>query len=215
MANNFLNFSLVRKKKGRRGGDHGRFLRKKKDKGDRVRFFVRLCSDALLEVLGWGNRRQLTALEELGKRFHWLIDRHFEGAPFFLCDLYIFARMHVRYIFGVVKTRYNSTLLPHRESLRIIELYECHLIPNHFLTTNTYVVWFYAVVPLPRSSALQNLAWKQKYGSCSCATIIVAISAIIFEISPTGLNCTCALHLYNQRLRFTHADNPRQFGIQI
>ena len=116
---------MVRKKKGRRGGDHGRFLRKKKDKGDRVRFFVRLCSDVLLEALGWGNRRQLTALEELGKRFHWLIDRCFEGAPFLLFDLYI-VPLHFWYIFGVITTRYSSTLLPHRQSLRnllIIEYY--------------------------------------------------------------------------------------------
>ena len=124
LLNNFLNFSLARIKK--------------EDEGDRVRFFVRLCSDALLEVLGWGNRRQLTALEKLGKRFHWLIDRCFEGAPFLLFDLDI-AGPYICYSFGVIKTRYNSTLLLHRQSLRIIELYECHLVPHHSLTLTTNV----------------------------------------------------------------------------
>ena len=54
-----------------------------------IEFVVRLCSDAFFEVIYWGDRRQLTSLEKLGKRFHLLIDGWFEEAPFLRLDLYI------------------------------------------------------------------------------------------------------------------------------
>ena len=61
----------------------------KKDESNRVRFFVRLCSDVLLEVLSWGNRRRLALLEKLGRCFHCFIDGRFEEKPFLLLDLHI------------------------------------------------------------------------------------------------------------------------------
>ena len=61
----------------------------KKAESNRVRFFVRLCSDVLLEVLGWGDRRCLALLEKLGRRFYWVIDGCFGEKPFLLLDLHI------------------------------------------------------------------------------------------------------------------------------
>ena len=71
--------------------------------GKNVLFVVRLCSDVVLEVLCWGDRRQLVSLEKLGKRFHLLIDGWFEEAPFLRLDLYI---EPLRYIFVINKVRF-------------------------------------------------------------------------------------------------------------
>ena len=57
--------------------------------GKNVLFIVRLCSDVVLEVLCWGDRRQLALLEKFGKRFYLLIDGSFKGAPFLRLDLHI------------------------------------------------------------------------------------------------------------------------------
>ena len=75
------------------------------DRGKNIQFVVRLCSDAFLEVIYWGDRRQLTSLEMLGKRFHLLINGWFEEAPFLRLDLriaalkYIFVINNVRFLF--------------------------------------------------------------------------------------------------------------------
>ena len=47
-----------------------------------IEFVVRLCSDVFLDVLRWGNRRQLTTLEKIGRRLYWLIDGRFKEARF-------------------------------------------------------------------------------------------------------------------------------------
>ena len=52
-----------------------------------IEFVVRLCSDVFLDVFRWGNRRQLAALEKIGRRFHWQIDGFFKEAPFLCIDL--------------------------------------------------------------------------------------------------------------------------------
>ena len=69
--------------------------------GKNVLFVVRLCSDVVLEVLCWGDRRQLALLEKLGKRFHLLIDRWFEGVPFLRLDLRIEPSEYIFIINGI------------------------------------------------------------------------------------------------------------------
>ena len=73
------------------------------NRGKNVLFVVRLCSDVVLELLCWCDRRQLVSLEKLGKRFHLLIDRWFEGAPFLRLDLHI---DQSEYIFPINKIRF-------------------------------------------------------------------------------------------------------------
>ena len=46
------------------------------------KFIVRLCMDALLEVLGFGDRRRLIKLERIGQRYHQMIEHFFKEAPF-------------------------------------------------------------------------------------------------------------------------------------
>ena len=80
------------------------------NQGERIQFVVRLCSDAFLEVIYWGDRRQLTSLEKLGKRLHLLIDGWFEEAPFLRLDLHI---APLRYIFVINRVRflfYSNTI---------------------------------------------------------------------------------------------------------
>ena len=60
-----------------------------------VEFFVRLCSDVLLEVLRHGVRRELAELEKIGRRFYLIIDCYIKEAPLLrlhlsLEPLYIF-----------------------------------------------------------------------------------------------------------------------------
>ena len=57
-------------------------------------FIVRLCSDVLLEALVFGDRRRITKLERVGRRFHLNIENFFKERPFLrlslneLCDLF-------------------------------------------------------------------------------------------------------------------------------
>ena len=45
-------------------------------------FFVRLCLDVLFELLSFGNRRRLSKLERVGRRFHRMVENFFGKAPF-------------------------------------------------------------------------------------------------------------------------------------
>ena len=47
-----------------------------------VDFIFILPDDVLIELLGFGRRRQLAALESIGRRFHVLIKAVFSKAPF-------------------------------------------------------------------------------------------------------------------------------------
>ena len=46
-----------------------------------MEFYVRMCFDVLLEVLHPGDRRPLTKLERIGRRFHWTIEKFFPDVP--------------------------------------------------------------------------------------------------------------------------------------
>ena len=54
-----------------------------------VEFYVHLCLDVLLEVLHPGDRRPLTKLERVGRRFHWVIEKYFPDVPFLRLNLEI------------------------------------------------------------------------------------------------------------------------------
>lgn len=56
-------------------------------------FYLILCLDTLLEILGFGNRRQLTKLERIGRRFHRCCEIFFEGKPFIRLNLEIMPRL--------------------------------------------------------------------------------------------------------------------------
>ena len=50
-------------------------------------FIVRLCSDVLLEALLFGDRRRLTKLERVDRRFHLIIENFFRDRPFLRLEL--------------------------------------------------------------------------------------------------------------------------------
>ena len=54
----------------------------KNENGKTIEFFVILCGDVLFEVLCWGDRRRLTKLERIGRRFHWTVVKFFSEIPF-------------------------------------------------------------------------------------------------------------------------------------
>ena len=62
-----------------------------------MEFFLVLCHDVFLEVISWGNRRQLIKLERIGKRFHWNIERWFSKTPFLRLDLCLGPRFSIQY----------------------------------------------------------------------------------------------------------------------
>ena len=47
-----------------------------------LEFIVHLCSDVLLEALGFGDRPPITKLERVGHRFHLYIENFFKERPF-------------------------------------------------------------------------------------------------------------------------------------
>ena len=70
------------------------------------KFFVILCGDVLLEVLQFGNRRQLVKLERVGRRLHWIVDDCFGCRPFLRLRLNLMPRSY-------------SLLLMHLEQQRL------------------------------------------------------------------------------------------------
>ena len=59
------------------------------------KFFVILCGDVLLEVLQFGNRRQLVKLERVGRRLYWMVENFYGGRPFLRLDLDISLRFYL------------------------------------------------------------------------------------------------------------------------
>ena len=52
-----------------------------------VEFYLRICFDVLLEALQFGDRRSLSKLERLGRRFNFIIEKWFFDVPFLRLDL--------------------------------------------------------------------------------------------------------------------------------
>ena len=47
-----------------------------------IEFYLKFCFDVLFEVLRFGDRRRLTKLEGVGRRFHHLVEKLFGEMPF-------------------------------------------------------------------------------------------------------------------------------------
>ena len=60
-------------------------------------FIVRLCSDVLLEALFFGDKRRITKLERVGRRFHLSIENFFKERPFLRLEL----RIDGLYLFSI------------------------------------------------------------------------------------------------------------------
>ena len=54
-------------------------------------FIVRLCSDVFLEALVFGDRRRLTKLERVDRRFHLTTEYFFKDRPFLRLGLEIYS----------------------------------------------------------------------------------------------------------------------------
>lgn len=57
-----------------------------------VEYYLNLCLDVLFELLRFGNRRQLTKLERIGRRVHCLNERYFHATPFIRLNLRLQAK---------------------------------------------------------------------------------------------------------------------------
>lgn len=77
------------------------FFRHNRNQGNEylVEFFVRLCSDTLICVLQTADRRQLTELERVGRRFHLIGENFFGKKPFFRLNL----KFEFGYLFCTLK----------------------------------------------------------------------------------------------------------------
>ena len=68
-----------------------------------IKFFVRLCGDVIVDVFHYANRRQLTKLARVGRRFHLIIENFFGETPIFrlksrksILFRYIFLRENIQ-----------------------------------------------------------------------------------------------------------------------
>ena len=77
-------------------------MRQNEEKDGGFEFIVRLCSDVFLEVLIFGERRRLTKLERVGRRFHLNIENFFRERPFLRLGLrinaYLFIFIEISYL---------------------------------------------------------------------------------------------------------------------
>ena len=84
----------------------GAYLSKKE------KFFVIICGDVLLEVLQFGNRRQLVKLERVGRRLHWIVENFYGGRPFLRLGLNIYPRFQrIRVINKMLIKRLKTTFI--------------------------------------------------------------------------------------------------------
>ena len=52
-----------------------------------IKFDLRLCFDVLFDLFQFGDRRRLTKLERVGRRFHHLVEKCFRDVPFLRLDI--------------------------------------------------------------------------------------------------------------------------------
>ena len=57
-------------------------MRQNREKDDDLNFVVCICNDVLLVALSLGDRRRLTKLELVGRRFHRIIEYFLQQRPF-------------------------------------------------------------------------------------------------------------------------------------
>ena len=58
-----------------------------------IRFFVRLCTDVLVEVFRYGDRSRLIKLERIGRRFYLITENFFERMPILRLNLQLEPRL--------------------------------------------------------------------------------------------------------------------------
>ena len=58
-------------------------------------FYVVVCNDVLIQILHSAKRHQLATLQQMGRRFLYVVDVHFDEKPFMVLNLWI------RDLFGV------------------------------------------------------------------------------------------------------------------
>ena len=51
------------------------------------KFFVKICTDVLIQILCYGDRGRLSKLERVGRRFHLIVTNRFGQKPFFRLSL--------------------------------------------------------------------------------------------------------------------------------
>ena len=78
-----------------------------------VKWFVALCYDVFLEVLRYGNRRQLVTLERVGRRIHRIVENYFGETPFLRLNLLLMPRFS---IFTILFSHSYDNLLCYRPS---------------------------------------------------------------------------------------------------
>ena len=76
-----------------------------------VKWFVALCYDVFLEVLRYGNRRQLVTLERVGRRIHRIVENYFGETPFLRLNLLLEPRFS---IFTILFSHFCDNLLCYR-----------------------------------------------------------------------------------------------------
>ena len=72
------------------------------DEKEAIEFYLRLCFDVLSEVFRFGDRRKLTKLERIGRRFHWLIEKWFLDVPFLRLNLKLYPTGYL-FFFSFIK----------------------------------------------------------------------------------------------------------------
>ena len=181
--------------------------------GKNVLFVVRLCSDVVLEVLCWGDRRQLALLEKLGKRFHLLIDRSFEGAPFLRLDLYI---EPLRYIFIINRIRFLILLRSILENYfsNLIRLSDKEICQTDLLTIPPFfrfnsVTLYYDSFECTSMKLKDGCEWTQMI----LQPLKPALKGAKFDFTDTGYNSMLHTHLEQELLPI--CDNCRSYRFEI
>ena len=54
-----------------------------------IEFYLTLCFDLFYDILKFGDRRQLTKLERVGRRFHRLVEEWFGERPFLRLNIWL------------------------------------------------------------------------------------------------------------------------------
>ena len=65
-----------------------------------IEFVVQMCGDVLVEILEYGDRRRLTKLERVGRRFNWMVEKWYPEIPFLRLNLTLELRKrYILYVF--------------------------------------------------------------------------------------------------------------------
>ena len=131
-----------------------------------------LCGDVLLEVLSWGDRRRLTKLERIGRRFHWSVVKFFGEMPFLRLNFELTTTTWYLFWYSIIETQalcHESYFLKNVKNTHYVILSKSYDNQDNHVLSNKMDVKFDSATP--KINKRQVLRSQKPQASKTCFTL--------------------------------------------